>query len=58
MTKTLRVQRMKTGLSFEIYNVFNSSVVLNQNQNFGPALGRPATTLQGRLFKLSGLLRF
>ena len=44
--------------ALEIYNVFNSSVVLNQNQNFGPALGRPATTLQGRLFKLSGLLRF
>ena len=56
--RTFRAGRYQMQPALEIYNVFNSSVVLNQNQNFGPALGRPATTLQGRLFKLSGLLRF
>lgn len=54
---------MKTGRfefqpALELYNLLNSSVVFGQNMNFGPALGTPLSTLQGRLVKLSALVRF
>ena len=38
--------------------ILNSSVVLNQNQNFGPTLGTPSLTPFGRFFKLGGLIKF
>jgi hypothetical protein len=44
--------------ALEIYNLFNSSVVLSRNQNYGPSLDAPLSTLQGRLFKLTAILRF
>jgi hypothetical protein len=44
--------------SFEVYNLLNSNVVLNENQNFGSALGRPSQILQGRFIKLGALMRF
>jgi hypothetical protein len=37
---------------FDIYNAFNSGVVLSKVQTFGAALDRPATILQGRLIRL------
>jgi hypothetical protein len=56
-------RRFRVGLfefqpALELYNLTNSSVVLSQNQNFGPSLGRPLTTLQGRLTKLALLMKF
>ena len=44
--------------ALEIYNLTNSSVVLSRNQNYGPSLDAPLSTLQGRLFKLTAILRF
>jgi hypothetical protein len=42
----------------ELYNLLNSSVVLNETQTFGPALGRPLLTLQGRMMRLGAQLKF
>ena len=42
----------------DVYNVFNSNVVLVQNQNFGSALGRPERVLQGRLLRLTAQFVF
>ncbi len=44
--------------ALEVYNLMNSAVVLGQNQNFGATWGAPTSTLQGRLFKLSAILKF
>jgi len=41
-----------------VYNLFNSSVVLNQIQTFGPTLGFPTQTIQGRFVKLSTTMKF
>jgi hypothetical protein len=41
-----------------VFNLLNSSVVLSENQNFGPSLGAPTQVLQGRFIKLGGLIRF
>jgi hypothetical protein len=56
--RTFTFGRYQMQPALEMYNILNSSVVLNQNQNFGPSLGRPTSTLQGRLVKLSGLVKF
>ena len=42
----------------DVYNVFNSNVVLTQNQNFGSALGQPQRILQGRLVRLAAQIKF
>ncbi len=34
MTKVLRIQRVKSGVSFEIYNVFNTNAVLTENTTY------------------------
>ena len=47
---------MQPGL--DIFNLTNTSVVLTQLQAFGPSLGTPTSTLQGRFVKLSVLTRF
>jgi hypothetical protein len=43
---------------FDVYNVFNSSVILRQNQNFGSALDRPQEILGGRLPRIGLQLDF
>jgi hypothetical protein len=52
----LRNVRFEPGV--DIYNVFNSNVVLVQNQSFGSALGQPQRVLQGRLLRLTGQIIF
>ncbi|MGH2436091.1 MAG: hypothetical protein ACRDFA_03750 [bacterium] len=42
----------------DVYDVFNSNVVLVQNQNFGSALGEPQRILQGRLVRLTAQINF
>jgi hypothetical protein len=42
----------------EIFNLLNSSVVLTEIQTFGPLLGRPTSTIQGRLLKLGVVAKF
>ena len=44
--------------TLEVFNLLNSSVVLAENQRFGPNLGQPLTTLQGRFLKLGALVKF
>jgi hypothetical protein len=56
--RTFKVGHYEVQPALELYNLINSSVVLGQNQTFGPALGNPLTTLQGRLLKLSAIVRF
>jgi hypothetical protein len=38
--------------------LLNSSVVLTEIQTYGPSLGRPTATLQGRLIRLGGIVTF
>ena len=56
--RVFHVRRLEFQPAIEIYNVLNSSVVLNENQNFGPTLGTPSLTPFGRFFKLGGLIKF
>jgi hypothetical protein len=42
----------------DIFNLLNSSVVLTQQQAFGPTLGQPLTTLQGRFLKVGIRITF
>jgi hypothetical protein len=57
-TREFKVQRYSIKPTLEVFNLINSSVVLSQNQTFGPNLGQPTGTLQGRLIKLSTMLKF
>jgi hypothetical protein len=56
--RVFRMRRFEVQPAVEIYNLLNSSVVLNQNQNFGPALGTPSLTAFGRFMKLGALVKF
>jgi hypothetical protein len=56
--RIFRAGRMEFQPTFEVFNLLNSSVVLSENQNFGPSLGAPTQVLQGRFIKLGGLIRF
>ena len=44
--------------ALEMYNVANSAVVLSRNNTFGPSLDTPLSVLQGRLTKLTLLVKF
>ena len=56
--KIVRVGRSEMQPSIDVFNLLNSSVVLTQLQAFGPSLGVPTSTLQGRFMKLSLLVKF
>lgn len=56
--RAIKVGRFEVLPTIEVFNVFNSSVVLNQIQTFGPTLGFPTQTIQGRFVKLSGMFKF
>ena len=44
--------------ALEMYNLTNGAVVLSRNNNYGQALDAPLTVLQGRLTKLTLLVKF
>jgi len=44
--------------ALDIYNLFNSNVVLMENQNYGSSLHQPQQVLQGRLLRVSTQLKF
>ena len=50
--------RLELRPALEMYNVTNSAVVLSRNNNYGPALDAPLTVLQGRLTKVTMLVKF
>ncbi len=62
MTKTFRIQRMKSGVSFEIYNVFNTNAVLTENAVYRDATQSgwriPTSIAPPRLLKFSLQLDF
>jgi hypothetical protein len=57
-TREIKVGRLGFRPTFEVFNLNNSAAILGQNQTFGPTLGQPLSTLQGRLMKLSVLVKF
>jgi len=56
--KTFTLRRVAVDGSLDVFNITNSSVVLSQNQAFGPSLGAPQSILQPRLLRISSTLRF
>ena len=56
--RSIGAGRLEFQPTLEICNLFNSSVVLNEIQTFGPSLGLPTQTLQGRFLKLSAMVTF
>jgi hypothetical protein len=56
--RNFRIGRFELRPALEVYNVTNSAVALTANNNFGPALLNPFSVLQGRLTKLTFLMRF
>ncbi len=56
--REIKAGRLAVRPTLEVFNLTNSSVVLGQILTFGSALGRPASTLQGRLMKLSAMVKF
>jgi len=62
MTKNLRVARTKVGANFEIYNVFNTNVVLTENATYRDTTQSgwriPTSIAPPRLFKFSLQLDF
>jgi hypothetical protein len=62
VTKNFTIQRMKTGVSFEVYNVFNTNAVLTENTTYRDATQSgwhiPTSIAPPRLLKFSLQLDF
>jgi hypothetical protein len=56
--RLFRVKGFELQPAIEMYNLTNEAVVLGRNQTFGASLGRPLSTLQGRLLKVTLLTKF
>ena len=56
--RVVRVGKLQIEPGVDVYNIFNSNVVLTQNQNFGSALGQPQQVLQGRLVRVNAQINF
>jgi len=56
--RNFKMARIELRPALEIYNVTNGAVVLSRNTSYGPALNNPLSVLQGRLTKLTLLVRF
>jgi len=57
-TKSLQLGRSKVSANFDLYNVFNASDVLGQNNNYGSTWRQPTLTLNGRLVQFSAKVDF
>lgn len=58
LAKKLRVKGGELQGQFDIFNLMNASTVLSETEQFGSALGRPTSILQGRLFALGVQFNF
>jgi hypothetical protein len=58
LKKIFRRGGLEVHAQFDLFNAFNSSVVLEEVQTFGTALGRPNRILQGRLPRVAMQLKF
>jgi hypothetical protein len=56
--KVFRVQRSRIQASVDLYNLFNSSAILSQNNTVGAAWRTPTNILQGRLVKIGAQVDF
>jgi len=56
--KRIRIGRYDVDTALDIFNLLNSNVVLQQNQNYGSSLGQPQQILQGRLLRISNQVKF
>jgi len=56
--KLFTVRGVQLNGSLDVFNIFNSNVVLNQNQAYGATLGMPTEILQPRLWRVSAQFRF
>ena len=56
--KIFTIRGMQVNGALDVFNIFNSNVVLNQNQAYGSSLGMPTEILQPRLLRVSAQLRF
>ncbi len=56
--KNFKIGRTRISGSADLYNLFNSSAVLSQNNTFGTAWRTPTQILQGRLLKLGAQVDF
>jgi hypothetical protein len=58
MTKIFKAGAKRLNVNLDLYNFFNASTVLVQNNTYGPAWQRPTYILPGRLFKVGTQLNF
>jgi hypothetical protein len=60
IAKILRFGRTRTNVGLDLYNIFNSSAVLNSNQSFTPngSWLRPTLVLTSRFAKISATIDF
>ena len=60
IAKILRLGRTRTNVGLDLYNVFNSSAVLNYNQTFVPGGSwlRPTLVMTSRFAKISATVDF
>jgi hypothetical protein len=56
--KVFKVQRTRIQGAVDLYNLFNSSAILSQNNTFGAFWRTPTNILQGRLVKIGAQIDF
>src|SRR3989441_7936011 len=56
--RVIHTRRVDIQPGISVFNVLNSSAVLNEIQTFGSALEQPLNTLQGRFMKIEALIKF
>lgn len=58
VTKNLQAGKYKVQANFDLYNLFNASDVLGENNTYGSAWRQPTLILNGRLIQFSGKVDF
>ena len=58
LTKTITLSNRRVQANFDVYNVFNTSPVLGENNAFGSTWRQPTLILNGRLIQFSGRVDF
>jgi hypothetical protein len=58
VAKIFRLDRTRTNVNFDFYNVLNSNSVISENFTFGPTWRAPQTILLARMFKISAQFDF
>jgi hypothetical protein len=58
LAKKFSLRQIRMQAQLDIFNILNSSSVLNVTETFGPSLDRPTAILQGRLFAMGAQFTF